>query len=206
MLTSRSSSSSPAPDVVATSSRPSQRRVQRAVSANANTAVRQDHGADSATFELVGPSPFVRIVLRPLTKLLNPAVRRLAGRRHFRLAAQIHHTGRRSGRPYVTPAGARLDGAVFLIPLTFGNQSDWSRNVQAAGRCVIRLDGRDYQATEPELLDAQNARPLIRSAFNPVERLAFRLLGIRQFMRLRLAGTPASRSTGAVALHPPEAR
>jgi deazaflavin-dependent oxidoreductase (nitroreductase family) len=101
------------------------------------------------------------------------------------MAAQIRHVGRRSGRPYVTPAGARLHGDMIVIPLTFGNRSDWSRNVRAAGGCSIRLNGRDYHATAPEFLSWQEATMLIKSTFSPVERAGFRLLGIRQFMRLR---------------------
>jgi deazaflavin-dependent oxidoreductase (nitroreductase family) len=102
------------------------------------------------------------------------------------MAAQIRHVGRRSGRPYLTPAGARLSGDVIVIPLTFGNQSDWSRNVRAAGGCSIRLNGRDYDATRPEFLSLEEAQPLVRSAFSPVERASFRMLGIRQFMRLHV--------------------
>jgi deazaflavin-dependent oxidoreductase (nitroreductase family) len=106
------------------------------------------------------------------------------------MAAQIRHVGRRSGRPYVTPAGAHLHGEVIMIPLTFGNQSDWSRNVAAAGGCSIRLDGRDYQASQPQFVGLDQARELIRSMFGPLERASFRLLGIRQFMVLH--AVPAS--------------
>jgi len=136
---------------------------------------------------LVPPSRFVRIVMRPMTKPLNPLIGRAAGRRHFGMAAQIRHTGRRSGRSYMTPASARISGDVVVIPLTFGSQSDWSRNVRAAGGCSIRLNGRDYDATRPELLSVADVQPLIRSMFSPVQRAAFRMLGIRQVMRLRLA-------------------
>ena len=97
------------------------------------------------TPEVVRPSRRVTLT-RPLVKLLNPVMTKLAGRRHMRMAAQIRHVGRRSGRPYVTPAGARLTGGTFVIPLTFGNTSDWSRNVRAAGGCEIRLDGAEYRA------------------------------------------------------------
>jgi deazaflavin-dependent oxidoreductase (nitroreductase family) len=114
---------------------------------------------------------------------------KLAGRRHVRMAAQIRHVGRRSGRAYVTPAGARLTGDTFVIPLTFGNASDWSRNVRAAGSCEIRLDGVDYRADRPELVDRSQARPVVRSAFGPAERAMFRVLGIRQFLLLQRAGT-----------------
>ena len=134
----------------------------------------------------VTPSLLVRIAVRPMTRVLNPLVATLAGRRHFRMAAQIRHVGRRSGRAYVTSAGARVSGDVAVIPLTFGNQSDWSKNVRAAGGCSIRVDGQDYDATEPEFLDRRAAGPLLRSAFTPVERASFRLLGIKQYLRLRV--------------------
>ena len=97
----------------------------------------------------VGPSLFVRLVMGPMTKILNPLVATLAGRRHFPMAAQIHHVGRRTGKPYVTSVGARVQGAAVLIPLTFGNRSDWTRNVRAAGQCSVRLNGKLYQAVAP---------------------------------------------------------
>ncbi len=134
--------------------------------------------------EPVTPSPVVRIVMGPMTKVLNPLIGKLAGRRHFPMAAQIRHVGRRSGRLYVTPAGARLIDDTMVIPLTFGNRSDWSQNVRAAGGCSIRLNGRDYAASQPEFVSLTDADPLIRAAFSPVERATFRPLGIRQFMRL----------------------
>jgi deazaflavin-dependent oxidoreductase (nitroreductase family) len=141
----------------------------------------------TASAGLVPPSRFVRIVMRPLTRPLNPLIGKAAGRRHFGMAAQIRHTGRRSGRSYMTPASARISGDVVVIPLTFGSQSDWSRNVRAAGGCSIRLNGRDYDVTAPELLSVAEVQPLVRSMFSPMERAAFRMLGIRQVMRLRLA-------------------
>jgi deazaflavin-dependent oxidoreductase (nitroreductase family) len=137
---------------------------------------------------LVPPSRFVRIVMGPMTRPLNPLIVKAAGRRHFGMAAQIRHTGRRSGRSYTTPASARISGDVAVIPLTFGSQSDWSRNVRAAGGCSIRLNGRDYDLTQPELLSVADVQPLIRSMFSPTQRAAFRMLGIRQVMRLRVAG------------------
>jgi deazaflavin-dependent oxidoreductase (nitroreductase family) len=136
---------------------------------------------------VVRPSCLVAVVMGPLTKVLNPVMRKLAGRRHMPMAAEIRHVGRRSGRPYVTPAGARLTGDTFVIPLTFGNQSDWSRNVRAAGGCTIRLEGTEYRAVQPELADRDQAAPVVRAAFGPVERAMFRMLGIRQYLLLRRA-------------------
>jgi deazaflavin-dependent oxidoreductase (nitroreductase family) len=139
-----------------------------------------DRGAALAP---VAPAAIVRVLVRPLTKILNPLTVRLAGRRFFPMA-QIHHAGRRSGKAYVTPTSAHVRGDVLLIGLTFGNQSDWSRNVRAAGRCTVQLGGHTYRATSPELVTWADDRALIASAFNPVLRAGFRLLGIRQFMRL----------------------
>ena len=139
----------------------------------------------------VRPTLFVRVVMGPMTRLLNPMVVKAAGRAGFRMAAQVRHTGRRSGRPYVTPASARLNGDVILIPLTFGNQSDWVRNVAAAGRCSVRLDGRDYEATEPQFLRRDQAGELLRPMFSPMERASFRVLGIRQFLCLHATPAPS---------------
>jgi deazaflavin-dependent oxidoreductase (nitroreductase family) len=135
----------------------------------------------------VGPSRLVRLVMRPMSMMLNPLVAALAGRRHLPLVAQIHHVGRRTGKRYVTSVGASVRDGAVLIPLTFGNGSDWARNVRAAGHCSVRLNGTVYRVVAPQVLEARRAKPLIREAFGPVERLMFKMLGIKQFMRLQLA-------------------
>jgi deazaflavin-dependent oxidoreductase (nitroreductase family) len=134
--------------------------------------------------EPVRPALFVRVVMGPMTRLLNPVIVKRAGRPGFRMAAQIRHTGRRSGRPYVTPASARRSGDLILIPLTFGNQSDWVRNIAAAGRCSILLDDQDYEATEPRFVSRDQAGDLLKPTFSTMERAGFRVLGIRQFLCL----------------------
>ena len=137
----------------------------------------------SAVIAPVAPAAIVRVLVRPLTKVLNPIMVRLAGRRFFPMA-QIHHVGRRSGKAYVTPTSAHLSGDMLLIGLTFGNQSDWSRNVLATGHCALRLAGVDYQATAPTLLSPEEAGPYLRDAFGRLERASLGMLGIRQFLRL----------------------
>jgi deazaflavin-dependent oxidoreductase (nitroreductase family) len=143
------------------------------------------HAADSP--EVVKPSRFAAVVMGPLVKALNPAILKLAGRKHVRMAAQIRHVGRKSGRSYVTPAQVRMTGDTFIIPLTFGNVSDWCRNVRDAGGCTIRLNGTDYRAVQPEFADRRRAAPVLRAAFTPVDRAAFRVLGIRQYLLLHRA-------------------
>lgn len=136
------------------------------------------------------PSWLVRVAMAPMTKVLNPAMRRLAGRPHFQMAALVRHTGRRSGRQYVTPVGAQLAGNTVVIPLTFGTESDWSRNVRAAGGCSLRLGGTDYDAIAPEVVGAGDAEPVVRAAYRGWQRGMFRMLGIKQFLLLRLAPSP----------------
>ena len=131
---------------------------------------------------------FVRVVMRPMTIVLNPLIRRIAGGRHMAMAAQIHHQGRRSGRQFVTPASARPapDGA-FLVPLTFGEHSDWCRNVLSAGFCTIRFKGVDHLLVNPVVLGGPQARVIASTAFHPHERMMFRVLGIKKFLRLEPA-------------------
>jgi deazaflavin-dependent oxidoreductase (nitroreductase family) len=140
----------------------------------------------AGALEPVPPSRLVRVIIRPLTKVLNPVMATIAGRRHFGGAARLTHTGRRSGRPYVAVVGAHVTGDTAVIPLTFGNTSDWVRNVRAAGGCTVRLNGTDYTLKDPDFRSAADARPLVRAAFNPVFRAVFRVLGIRQFLILRV--------------------
>jgi deazaflavin-dependent oxidoreductase (nitroreductase family) len=139
---------------------------------------------NNAAIAPTGPSVIVRLVMSPLSKILNPGVAKLAGRRFFPTVAAIHHAGRRSGKSYVTAVGARVNGDVAIVPLTFGNQADWVRNVRASGTCWIRVNGKDYQAVRPQILAWADVKALVRAGFNPLEHVVFRLLGIKQFMRL----------------------
>jgi deazaflavin-dependent oxidoreductase (nitroreductase family) len=139
-------------------------------------------------FVPVGPSTTVRLVLGPLSRLLNPLVGALAGRRFVPLIARIHHVGRRSGKPYTTPTGAHVTGDTVVIPLSFGNVSDWARNVRAAGGCVVQLGGKSYHATQPRFVDAADAKTAVRQSFSAVNRFMFRLFGIKQYLFLQITG------------------
>jgi deazaflavin-dependent oxidoreductase (nitroreductase family) len=138
------------------------------------------------------PSRFVRIVMKPMTKMLNPLIRRLAGRRHFNMAAKIYHRGRRSGRSYVTPATARLSGDHFWVGLTFGANSDWCSNVRAAGECTIRWQGKDYHAVRPVVVDRSVALAGVGKAFRRGEKAMMKAIGVKQFLRLDIDGAPGT--------------
>jgi deazaflavin-dependent oxidoreductase (nitroreductase family) len=132
---------------------------------------------------------FVRHVMGPMTRVLNPLIRRAAGHKHVSMVAQIHHRGRRSGHIYVTPASARLTPDGFVVPLTFGDRSDWCRNILAAGQCTIRLKAVDYLAFEPVLLVGDEGRAIALHTFKRHERLMLRAIGVNKFLHLTTAAT-----------------
>jgi deazaflavin-dependent oxidoreductase (nitroreductase family) len=107
----------------------------------------------------------------------------LAGSSYLPVLAVLYHCGRRSGRIYATPVGARPIRDSFLIHLTFGARADWFHNVQAAGECMVRWKGVQSTMSEPVVVDW----PAVRSAFYPVERVFVPLIGIEQFVLLRFA-------------------
>ena len=122
-------------------------------------------------------------LLRVGVRYLNPLMLSLAGSPRLPMLAVIYHRGRRSGRSYATPLGARPIGDGFVIPITFGEQANWFRNVQSTGGCMIRWKGANYALIYPEFIDWATAR----SAFYPVERILMPIIGIEQFVRLRHA-------------------
>ena len=82
---------------------------------------------------------------------LNPAMLRMAGRPHW-YAARLEHLGRRSGRVYVTPVVAKPVAGGFAVPLPYGRRVDWLRNVEAAGRAWLQVDGERYRVADPRIV------------------------------------------------------
>jgi deazaflavin-dependent oxidoreductase (nitroreductase family) len=120
--------------------------------------------------------------------VLNPLMLRLAGRRHW-YASALHHVGRRSGRAYVTPVVADAVAGGYLVPLPYGSDVDWLRNVLAAGTCTLDVHGRTVALHAPQVLPAERVLPLL-----PSSRAAWwRLTRMREFLVLSIEplGTPA---------------
>jgi deazaflavin-dependent oxidoreductase (nitroreductase family) len=125
-----------------------------------------------------------RAIFGPLTWLLNPLIRRVAGQPGVPLVGLVRHRGRRSGRTYVTPVGVGATDTSLLIPLTFGSGSDWCRNILAAGGGMVTWRGVPYIAGEAALVDDGSAGVELATAFGGFQRFAFRLMGTHQFLRL----------------------
>src|ERR1700750_3389509 len=68
--------------------------------------------------------------------------------------ASIEHVGRRSGRRYSTPVVATVAGDRLYVAVLYGKESDWVRNVLAAGGGEVRRAGRMRAFDEPRVHDA----------------------------------------------------
>lgn len=120
-------------------------------------------------------------VIRPLTRILNPYIMRLAGRRLFPMFSVLHHRGHRSGRVYVTPVTLMPRGDWFWMGLMFGQDAGWARNILAAGEAHVRYRGVDYHLVEPTVVEVAS----VRTEFPVPIRLFMRLVGMRRVLRLR---------------------
>jgi deazaflavin-dependent oxidoreductase (nitroreductase family) len=94
----------------------------------------------------------------------------------------VVHRGRRSGRRYQTPVNVFRTRDGYLFALTYGADTDWVKNVLAAGGCELRTRGRTVQLTSPRLYRDQSRRGI-----RPVERQILRLLGVADFLTLKTA-------------------
>ena len=68
------------------------------------------HQGAAGALEPVGPSLIVKIVMRPMTKILNPLIVKLAGRRHFTWPRRFGTSAAGRGEP--TPRRSARGAAV----------------------------------------------------------------------------------------------
>src|SRR5438477_106159 len=64
----------------------------------------------------------------------------------------ITHAGRKTNRGYRTPVNVFQGPDGFLIALTYGRDSQWVRNVLAAGGCQLETRGARYQLCRPMIV------------------------------------------------------
>jgi deazaflavin-dependent oxidoreductase (nitroreductase family) len=92
----------------------------------------------------------------PVRSLANRFFLAISGK-WFRAYSIVRHVGRTSGRAYQNPVSAYPLGDGFVIPVLYGAESQWVRNVMAAGRFTLRTKGRDYLLERPEIIPAAQA-------------------------------------------------
>lgn len=113
--------------------------------------------------------------------VLNPVMLNLAGRKHW-YASMIRHTGRRSAKVYTTPIVADRVPDGFILPLPYGTDVDWLRNLVASGGAALTVDGETFDVVAPMVIDAPTALPQL----SPRHRRAFRLFHIDNFVKVAL--------------------
>jgi deazaflavin-dependent oxidoreductase (nitroreductase family) len=111
----------------------------------------------------------------------NPIQVRFGGRSGP--SAVVHHVGRRSGKPYATPVIAHLSQQDVVIPLPYGTDVDWLRNLLAAGRGVVDLERRSLQVDGPVIVDIDDVVDRLPASMV----FAVRVNGAREALQLRVS-------------------
>jgi hypothetical protein len=68
----------------------------------------------------------------------------------------------------------------FVIPMPFGDATNWASNVIAAGGATIRWAGADHHVADPRVIRKDEAAP----AFDRIQRFLLARLGISRFLRV----------------------
>lgn len=134
-----------------------------------------------STRETKSERPLAGRIFGLFTPHLNRYVRRIAGARYLPFWSLLRHEGRRSGRAYATPVTASRVPGGFAIPMAFGEEADWYRNIVASRSAAIRWRGSEYRVGDAAALDPDSAI----FAFPGWQRTLFRALGIRRFVFLK---------------------
>ena len=116
---------------------------------------------------LRGSEPSGRIMPKGLEKLnkavVNPVARLFAGK--VPPWVLLTHTGRKSGREYVTPLQGYKKNALMAFPLAYGENTDWARNLLGSGRAEVLHKGARFIAVNPVVLDGVQAEEFDVSRF-----------------------------------------
>jgi deazaflavin-dependent oxidoreductase (nitroreductase family) len=91
----------------------------------------------------------------------------------------LTHVGRKSGKVYRTPINVFRASNGFLIALTYSSQSEWVKNVLAAGGCELKTRGKKYQLSSPNVVHDPTRQP-----FPIPVRLVLRIVGADEYMEL----------------------
>ncbi|MFD1813738.1 nitroreductase family deazaflavin-dependent oxidoreductase [Rhodococcus gannanensis] len=93
----------------------------------------------------------------------------------------VLHRGRRTGRLYRTPVNVFRHAGGVRIALTYGEGSDWVRNVLSAGTVDVLTRGRLLTLTEPVV----GEDPAARWAPGPV-RFVLKRIGATSYLDLAI--------------------
>lgn len=95
--------------------------------------------------------------------------------------AILIYRGRTTGRTYRIPINVFRRGDSYIFALTYGSDSQWVKNVLAAGGCEMQRMGRHLRLVQPELIVDPSAN-LIPA---PVRFFLRRFGKVTEFVRMR---------------------
>jgi deazaflavin-dependent oxidoreductase (nitroreductase family) len=84
--------------------------------------------------------------------------------------AVVHHVGRRTGRAYRSPVVAFASDAGVVIPMTYGRDVDWARNIARAKECTLERMGRRETLRQPRIVGLPEAERRLPAALRPLFR------------------------------------
>jgi len=85
--------------------------------------------------------------------------------------------GRKSGKIYRTPINVFRISTGFIIALTYSSNSEWAKNVLAAGGCELKTWGKKYQLFAPAVVHDPTRR-----RFPIPVRFVLKLVGADEYM------------------------
>lgn len=86
--------------------------------------------------------------------------------------AIVHHVGRKSGRRYRSPVVAFRTAKGFVIPMTYGRDVDWARNLVKARGGEVEQMGRRFSLHNPRIVDGKVAYPHLPAIVRPALQMA----------------------------------
>jgi deazaflavin-dependent oxidoreductase (nitroreductase family) len=86
--------------------------------------------------------------------------------------AVVHHVGWKTGRAYRSPVVAFHGNAGIVIPMTYGRDVDWARNIIRAKGCTLERMGRRLTLRNPRIVGFDRARRRLPAALRPLFRAA----------------------------------
>lgn len=96
-------------------------------------------------------------------------------------ASVVHHVGRTSGSEYSTPVGVVATDDGFVIALPYGTETDWLKNVLAAGTATLDHDGETHEIHDVTIVAIDE----FDEHFSDQDRRAHRWFGVDQVAFLR---------------------
>ena len=136
---------------------------------------------------VLAPILLIRFRKRGVAAFNLAVTNRITSRFAARLAgfSILTHVGRKSGKVYRTPVNVFRAPEGFIIALTYGRDSEWVRNLIAAGGCNLETRGVQYQLSSPTIVHGPTRR-----RFPIPVRVVLRIIGADDFMQLSTSQSP----------------